>query len=1548
MGSATAIDLSLTKVDKTTKSGRCGRQSSMRSGGKKKSSKTSRISGSKRTSEAASLETVVPRKTPSRAAAIASLQNLKEKSIRLPEKPDLIVAKTDRVVEDEVAALRLTVDGPEDDSGLPQRGLFDFIIHDEDGVAQPLEMLEVQDLFVSGLVLPQGKGSADRSLGVMCAGFGRIEMWSISGFETGSPTVWVGTEVAEYSCLKPAGVYKRHFDLFFDKALLCVEVFKKLSKSFGGDPSVGLEELIAGAIRSLTVNKSFSGGNPTKEFIVSQGEFVFNQLAGLDEDESMIMATIQNGRFSEMPALIALRDECRQLGFSSFRPPGSIKITENSTGGSVHEEMDESEKMARLLHEEELWKAMKHKNVKSRGRSRKNQYYIKINESEIAADYPLPAFYKASADETDEYLFFEDDVYMFTPDMLPRRTLHDWALYNSDSRLVPLEVLPMQQGTESDVLVFGSGYMLDDDGNGFCDYEGSGTGGSDAGGVKGIPVYLSAIKEWMIEFGGSMLFVSIRTDGAWYRLGKPSKQYAPWFQPVVKIARVAISIIKMLKNESRVSRLSFSDVVKKVADLDKSDSAFVLSSPQAVERYVVVHGQVILQQFAEFPDDAIRKSAFINGLLTKMEQMRHTKLAMKKVTLKREANQNPVAGLKLDSVRRKTMQATTTKLINRIWGEYYSNYMPEEDAQTGAAVDEAKPGEEEEIEENDDDEDEEEIADLAPKACVKPSPSLKSSRTKSRATEAEWKGVSVGKLKSGESLYREAIVRGIAIAAGGALLGGIDDRLLILFIEYMFEKANGLKMIHGRLLQRGSETVLGNAANARELFLTNECVDIELEDVKETVVVELRRRPWGHEHRRENADADRLDRLRAEEREKKGLPTEYYCRSLYAPDRGAFFRVPYDTMGLGNGSCYACSFREACVEGFSILAGKSGFLHKGVRYSVNDFLYVNPQEFSAEAELDQEKFKAGRNVGLRAYVVCQFLGIEVCSGSKHADAKSTKIKVRRFFRPEDVGQEKAYVADIREVYYSNETRTIPAESVEGKCEVRKQRSLPDTHAPAIFDHVFFCHCIYDRANGSLKQLPASVRFESSKAKAKDKGKGIQGEEERQASGKDVEGDIETSERLATLDIFAGCGGLSEGLQQSGVSVTKWAIEYDAAAAEAFKLNHREAQVFNKNCNGILRAIMERCGDKDDCISTPDAADLAAKLSEEQKENLPLPGQVDFINGGPPCQGFSGMNRFNQSTWSKVQCEMILAFLSFADYFRPRFFLLENVRNFVSFNKGQTFRLTLASLLEMGYQVRFGILEAGTYGVAQSRKRAFIWAASPKETLPEWPEPMHVFSSAQLKITLTESSCYAAVKSTAGGAPLRSITVKDTIGDLPPVSNGASDQKIMYGNPPVSWFQKQVRSEMTTLVDHIAKEMNELNLIRCQRIPKRPGADWHDLPDEKVKLSSGQLADLVPWCLPNTAKRHNQWKGLYGRLDWEGNFPTSVTDPQPMGKVGMCFHPEQDRILTVRECARSQGFLDKYVFWGTVQNKHRQIGNAVPPPLAYALGRKLKEVVDSRH
>lgn len=187
------------------------------------------------------------------------------------------------------------------------------------------------------------------------------------------------------------------------------------------------------------------------------------------------------------------------------------------------------------------------------------------------------------------------------------------------------------------------------------------------------------------------------------------------------------------------------------------------------------------------------------------------------------------------------------------------------------------------------------------------------------------------------------------------------------------------------------------------------------------------------------------------------------------------------------------------------------------------------------------------------------------------------------------------------------------------------------------------------------------------------------------------------------------------------------------------------------------------------------------------------------------------------------------------------------------------------LILLVQKVRFGILEAGAYGVSQSRKRAFIWAASPEDVLPEWPEPLHVFSAPELKIRLSGNVQYAAVRSTSDGAPLRAITVRDTIGDLPPVGNGASKTNMevsnigkihipslnnelpihslltrfcvaQYQHDPVSWFQKKIRRDMAVLTDHISKEMNELNLIRCQKIPKRPGADWRDLPDEKVKLN----------------------------------------------------------------------------------------------------------------
>ncbi|KAL3814578.1 hypothetical protein ACJIZ3_015846 [Penstemon smallii] len=1503
----------------------------------------------KRVSSQIIVDSIVSRKMPKRAAACS---NFKEKSVHIPKKDLVIETKEDEVVEEEEEAVAVHLTAGKED-GRPNRRLTDFTFHNSEGVSQPFEMLEVDDIFISGIILPlEGSEEKERAKGIRCKSFGRIEEWAISGYEDGSPVIWVSTNIADYDCIRPSGSYKKYYDHFYAKATACVEVYKKLSESSGGNPAISLEELLAGVVRAMSGMKCFSGGVSIRDFIVSQGDFIYSQLIGLDETSKRT-----DKKFLDLPVLAALKDESTMFVEPAQAQPGSfagsLRIGENnekSSSISCSGEEDEDLKMARLLQEEEQWRLMKRK--KTRGSSSlSSQYYIKINEDEIVNDYPLPAYYKMVNEETDEYIIFDSDVKYI--DDLPRSMLHDWALYNSDARLVPLELLPLKPCAEIDVTIFGSGVMTADDGSGYT-FDGDSSHPSSGFGVSevdGIPVFLSAIKEWVIEFGSSMVSISIRTDMAWYRLGKPSKQYVPWYERVLKTARLAISIITLLKEQIRVARLSFTDVIKRITEFSKDHPAFISSNPVLVEKYVVVHGQIILQQFSEYPDDNIKKCAFVVGLTRKMEERHHTKWLIKKKKLlqKNELNLNPRAAMGPVVSKRKPMQATATRLVNRIWGEYYSNYLPEG---SNEVVDcEIKEADEiEELEEFDEDDALEEKLVVPEKSQT---PSSVPSRTKpcSGSKQIKWDEESGGRLPSGEALYKRVIVHGDEVAVGGAVQVHVDesdDIPAIYFVEYMFEKIDGSKMFHGRRMQQGCQTVLGNAANERELFLTNECMDVRLEEVKQSISVEIRSMPWGHQHRRSNANADKTDRARAEERKKKGLPIEYYCKSLYSPERGAFFTLPYGLMGLGCGSCQGCKSNETDGDAEILDASMTSFTYEGTRYLINDYVYVSPYYFKAER--DGVKFKGGINVGLNAYVICQLLEICDLKKSQRGDANSVQVKVRRFFRPEDISVEKAYSSDIRELYYSEEMHTLPVDVIEGKCEIRKRKDLRPQDVPSVFDHVFFCEYLYDPSKGSIKHLPSHIKLRYSPgqpnhdAMSKKKGKCKEGETDSEF-GKLNE--ASQANRLATLDIFAGCGGLSEGLHQSGVSLTKWAIEYEEAAGDAFRLNHPGSLVFVNNCNVILRAIMQKCGDADDCISTPEAAELAASMDQKEVDNLPLPGQVDFINGGPPCQGFSGMNRFNQSTWSKVQCEMILAFLSFADYYRPRFFLLENVRNFVSFNQGQTFRLTLASLLEMGYQVRFGVLEAGAYGVPQSRKRAFIWAASPEEALPDWPEPMHVFAAPELKISLSGNSQYSAVRSTSRGAPFRSLTVRDTIGDLPPVGNGASKTILEYQGEPISWYQKNIRGSMVALSDHISKEMNELNLIRCQRIPKRPGADWRDLPDEKIKLSTGQLVDLIPWCLPNTAKRHNQWKGLFGRLDWEGNFPTSITDPQPMGKVGMCFHPEQDRIVTVRECARSQGFPDSYKFSGTILQKHRQIGNAVPPPLAYALGRKLKEAVDSK-
>lgn len=120
--------------------------------------------------------------------------------------------------------------------------------------------------------------------------------------------------------------------------------------------------------------------------------------------------------------------------------------------------------------------------------------------------------------------------------------------------------------------------------------------------------------------------------------------------------------------------------------------------------------------------------------------------------------------------------------------------------------------------------------------------------------------------------------------------------------------------------------------------------------------------------------ADEADRACTIEMERKKLSVEYFCKSLYTPNCGAFLSLPYDTLGLGNGQCQSCRIREDEKQNSELymLPNNDGFKYKGLEYYLHDSIYVDPEQFAAVKDENEplEKFKASGNRGLRPYAVC--------------------------------------------------------------------------------------------------------------------------------------------------------------------------------------------------------------------------------------------------------------------------------------------------------------------------------------------------------------------------------------------------------------------------------------------------------------------------------------------------------------------------------------------------------------------------------------------------
>ncbi len=390
--------------------------------------------------------------------------------------------------------------------------------------------------------------------------------------------------------------------------------------------------------------------------------------------------------------------------------------------------------------------------------------------------------------------------------------------------------------------------------------------------------------------------------------------------------------------------------------------------------------------------------------------------------------------------------------------------------------------------------------------------------------------------------------------------------------------------------------------------------------------------------------------------------------------------------------------------------------------------------------------------------------------------------------------------------------------------------------------------------------------------------------------------------LTMIDLFAGAGGLSEGLSQAGFR-SLYANEVVPRYAETYALNHPET-------------LIER-------------GDIRAVDASLVRKNLGLrKGQLDLIAGGPPCQGFS-INAPKRSS-DDERNSLVHDYLRFVDEFQPRAVIIENVPGLVSFENGATLQSILTVLGQHGYESDVKILYAPHFGVPQTRWRTIIIGLRDHEiTEKVFPDPVR---EAPVRVNFTSNFAGRNIVAIPKSLELPSfVTVKDALDDLPVLKNGETGTpEKSYRSEPQNDFQKILRAGSASVVNHESARLGAINIKRMKHIPA--GGNWTDIPE-----------NLLPKGMKRARKSDHTKR--YGRVHPDGLASTILTKCDP--HWGAYFHYSQDRTFTVREAARIQTFPDRFHFTGSKVEQYEQVGNAVPPLLATAIGQSLVKILEMK-
>lgn len=374
---------------------------------------------------------------------------------------------------------------------------------------------------------------------------------------------------------------------------------------------------------------------------------------------------------------------------------------------------------------------------------------------------------------------------------------------------------------------------------------------------------------------------------------------------------------------------------------------------------------------------------------------------------------------------------------------------------------------------------------------------------------------------------------------------------------------------------------------------------------------------------------------------------------------------------------------------------------------------------------------------------------------------------------------------------------------------------------------------------------------------------------------------QTSARpLKTVSLFSGAGGLDIGLDQAGGFELLACVELEPQFCETLRLN-RDAGLFGDPGTQIIEAD----------LASYDPYDLLDELGLK-------PGELDVLAGGPPCQSFSTAGR--RGTVEDPRGQLLWDFLRFIDAFKPRYFLMENVRGLLSAGlrhrpiadrpeKGgpqlaehekpgsvvQAWVEDLEKLHEGAYRVDAFEVNAVNYGAPQLRERV-LFIGNREGTLVNFPVPTHGPTEEQ---------------------PDR----------IPFTTLGEALDGLHEDNP--------------VLMDFSPRKKEFLRLVP-------PGGNWRMLPPDVAQESMGRAYFAK-------GGRSGWWR----RLSRDLPCPTITTLPNH-SSTSMC-HPDEVRVLSVGECARVQEFPDGWQFVGTPSQQMKQVGNAVPTRLGKVAGETIR-------